>query len=487
MPPNDTAREVQQLLERHHFGPAVTAAERWVQRQPGVFAAWMGLARAALGLGLLGRADQDVARAFAMAPRDPQAIFYRAVIDHRLGRSDAAIERLAPLARQDGPLAVDAALALAEALHRTARHDQLKALVDAGGPWMRDERAILHAARTLQRSDPDAAISLLEGFARGGGPAWLRRFAGFDAVRLLDAAGRFRQAFDLATHLHASTGQPFDVAGLERDIDRQRALLSKGAAWCLPRAPRLTGHSLVVSLPRSGTTLLEQMLDRHPQVTGIGEYDGIPNLADDLVSTGLWPDGLSALDPAQAAAFQRRYVEGARTLLRPGTTHAFDKMLVTWQWLPAVACVLPGAAGLHMARDPRDMAVSLFLSNFHPVGMGWTASMDGIRRVVAAERSLLPQALQTLQIPHETVIYEHLVDHPAATVERCLKRMGLPMHPAVLEPERNTRTVHTLSHDQVRKPIHAGSIGRWRNYAFAFDPAWKPLADLHDRRRADLP
>jgi tetratricopeptide (TPR) repeat protein len=485
MPPADPAREVQQLLAQQDFTQALAAAERWVQRQPGVFTAWMSLARAALGLGLLGRADEAITRAFAMAPKDAQASFFRAVIDHRIGRSDAAIERLTPLARGSGPMAIDAALALAEALHRTARHDALQALVDAGGAWMQDERAILYAARTLGRNDPAAATALLERFARGTGPAWLRRFAGFDAVRMLDAAGRFREAFDLATHLHATTGAPFDVAGLAREVERQRTLLAKGAAWCPPRAPRLSNHALVISLPRSGTTLLEQMLDRHPQVTGIGEYDGVLNLGDDLVSTGLWPDGLASLDPMQATAFQQRYVQGARTLLRPGTTHAFDKMLVTWQWLPAVACVLPGAVGLHMARDPRDTAVSLYLSNFHPISMGWTASLEGIRRVIAAERSLLPQALETLGIPHETVVYENLVADPAATVERCLRRMGLPMHPAVLEPERNTRTVHTLSHDQVRKPIHAGSIGRWRNYAWAFDDAWKPLVDLHDRRRAD--
>ena len=487
MPPVDQAREIQQLLAQQDFGQALAAAERWTQRAPGVFAAWMALARAALGLGLLGRADEAIARAFAMAPKDPQAAFFRAVIDHRIGRSDAAIERLMPLARGTGPMAVDAALALAEALHRTARHAELQALVDAGGAWMQDERSILYAARTLGRNDPSAAIALLEGFARGSGPAWLRRFAGFDAVRMLDAAGRFREAFDLATHLHATTGTTFDIAGLERDIERQRALLARGAGWCPPHAPRLSNHSLVVSLPRSGTTLLEQMLDRHPAVTGIGEYDGIPNLGDDLISTGLWPDALGSLDPMQASALQHRYAQGARTLLRPGTTHAFDKMLVTWQWLPAVACVLPGATCLHMARDPRDMAVSLYLSNFHPISMGWTASLEGIRRVTTAERSLLPHALETLGIPHETVVYENLVANPAATVERCLKRMGLPMDPAVLEPERNTRTVHTLSHDQVRKPIHAGSIGRWKNYDWAFGDAWKALTDLHDTRRANEP
>jgi tetratricopeptide (TPR) repeat protein len=485
MPPTDTAREVQHLLSQQDFGQALQVAERWVQKQPGVLAAWMGVARAALGIGVLGRADSAITRAFAMAPKDPQVIFFRSAIDHRIGRSDVAIERLQSLARMNHPVALDAALALAEALHRTARHAELRQLIAAGGAWLQDERAILYTSRALSNSDPAAAIDVLQQFARSNAAPWLRRFAGFDAVRLLDAAGRYREAFDLATHLHATTDSRFDVRGLEQEVERQRALLARGAVWCPPRAPALHGISLVVSLPRSGTTLLEQMLDRHPRVTGIGEYDGIVNLGDDLVGTGLWPDQLTMLTAPQATAFQKRYVDGARTLLRPGTTHAFDKMLLTWLWLPAVASVLHGATALHMARDPRDMAVSLFLSNFHPHAMGWTRSFAEIQRVIAAERSLLPHALETLQIPHETVVYERLVERPTETVERCLRRMGLPMDAAVLQPECNTRTVHTLSHDQVRKPINAGSIDRWKNYAWAFDASWKSLVDMHDRRRAD--
>jgi predicted Zn-dependent protease len=94
MPPTDTAREVQHLLSQQDFGQALQVAERWVQKQPGVLAAWMGVARAALGIGMLGRADSAITRAFAMAPKDPQVIFFRSAIDHRIGRSDVAIERL---------------------------------------------------------------------------------------------------------------------------------------------------------------------------------------------------------------------------------------------------------------------------------------------------------------------------------------------------------------------------------------------------------
>ncbi len=480
----DMARHVQHLLSQQDFLQALALAEQWSHKQPHVPGAWLAVARAALGLGLLGRSDEAMTRAFSMIPTDPEAQFFRSVIDHRIGRSDQAIERLRPLTRMKHPIAVDASLALADALHRTARHDDLSELVRAGGAWISDDRAVLSISRVLAQQDPAAAMARLEGFARSSAPAWLRRFAGFDAVRMLDAHGEFRRAFDLAAHVHATTDSRFDVKGLELEVQRQRTLLNRERGWCPPRAAAVTGVSLVVSLPRSGTTLLEQMLDRHPHVTGIGEYDGMMNLGDDLVGTGLWPDRLAQLSPEHAAAFQNRYLQGARSFMRPNTTHFFDKMLLTWLWLPAVASVLPGASCFHMARDPRDSAVSLFLSNFHPQTMGWTRSLAEIQRVFTAERSLLPEALQTLGLNHETIVYEHLVAHPADTLNRCLQKMGLAMDPAVLQPEHNTRTVHTLSHEQVRKPIHAGSIGRWRNYEWAFDASWKPLVDHHDQRRA---
>ena len=77
-------------------------------------------------------------------------------------------------------------------------------------------------------------------------------------------------------------------------------------------------------------------------------------------------------------------------------------------------------------------------------------------------------ALERLGIPHESVRYEDLVADPAGYAERCCARLGLPMHPAVLAPESNPRAVYRLSHEQVRRPINAASIGRWRRYPWAF-------------------
>ncbi|MFO0000725.1 MAG: sulfotransferase, partial [bacterium] len=124
-------------------------------------------------------------------------------------------------------------------------------------------------------------------------------------------------------------------------------------------------------------------------------------------------------------------------------------------WLPAVACFLPGAVCLHVEREPRDMAISMFLSFFNPRWYGWMSSLDSIRRVIDAERSIVRPALSCLGIPHESFAYEALVADPAGHATRCLARLGLPMHGAVLAPEGNRRAVHTLSHEQVRRPINA--------------------------------
>ena len=468
----DSQQELQQLLARRDFGPALTMANNLVTKTPRDASAWFALARAAFGLGRLRQADEAIDRTIRLGVTGHDVQLIRAVIDHRLGRSAAAIDRLRGLVAKRAPNATDAVLALAEVLHRANRRDELDALVAAGGDWQQDPRAAIFTARVRLKADRAGTITELEELARSDRPALVRRIAGFDAVRLLDADGEYRRAFDLATHLHATTGAPFDLDGMIADAEQQLALVRRGAPWFEPRAPAVRGVSLVVGMPRSGTTLLEQMLDRHPAIGGIGEFDGVNTLGTAVVGQGAWPRELSMLDPRIAAQLQADYLAGTAVTRRSGATWSFDKSLHTWRWLPAVAAVLPGAVCFRIERDPRDTAISLFLSNFHPQSFGWTRSLEGIRRVIAAERALAPAALRALGIPHEDFRYEDLVDRPREHMERCLARMGLPMDDAVLAPEANTRTVLTLSHEQVRRSINRGSIGRWKNYEFAFGPEW---------------
>ena len=92
--------------------------------------------------------------------------------------------------------------------------------------------------------------------------------------------------------------------------------------------------------------------------------------------------------------------------------------------------------------------------------------------MTSAERALVARSLVALGIPHETIRYEELVDNPSGIMLRCLTQMGLSMDDRVLAPESNSRTVMTLSYEQVRRPINRSSIGRWKNYEWAFAKSW---------------
>ena len=463
-----------QLMDQQRYGAALQLAVQSMQHAPKNSRWALGAGRAALALGRLRDAAEHLARAERLAPDDCDCQLQSAIVDHRLGRSASAEARLRTLLAHNTANRVDVNLVLAEVLHRSNQSAALEKHFASGGSWRNDARATLFAARLEASSDASAAIERLESLARSTDPPFLRRIAGFEAVKLLDRTERYREAFDLATFLHASTGGRFDIGGLEADLAAQSALLARSAKLTPMCAP-VTGTAMIVALPRSGTTLLEQMLDRHPMISGIGEYEGVQAIGELATASGLWPQDLASLTRDEALSWQRVYCDGADFLRRPSALFTLDKSLQTWRWLPLLATVLPGTVMLAIDRDARDTAISTFLGNFHPSSFGWTASLETVRRVITAHRSLVPAALDRLGFTHESISYEALVDDPAGHAARCLAAMGLAMDAATTAPEGNTRTVLTLSHEQVRKPINRASIGRWRNYEWAFESAWDAL------------
>ena len=462
-----------QLMTQGRFGAALQLAVQSSAREPKDVQWQMGAARAALALGRLRQAAEHLSRAERGLPRDAECQLQIAIVEHRLGQSAAAEARLRKLIATRPSNTVDANLVLAEVLHRSNQIDALRTHFK-NGEWRSDARATLFTARLEASDDPAAAIARLDALARGGAAAFLRRIAGFEAVKLLDRTARYREAFDLARFMHTTTSGRFDIGGLEAEIASQKQFLDS-AGRITPRASTVTGTAMIVALPRSGTTLLEQMLDRHPAITGIGEYEGVQAIGEIATASGLWPNDLSLLTTSDAAEWQQIYRKGADFLRRPSAQFTLDKSLHTWRWLPLIATLLPGTVMIAIERDARDTAISTFLGNFHPASFGWTASLDSIRRVITAHRSILPAAIERLGFKHESIRYEALVDDPAGHASRCLTKMGLAMDAATITPEANTRTVLTLSHEQVRKPINRSSIGRWHNYAWAFDQAWDAL------------
>ena len=481
------AEQIERLLRSGDLPGAARVAGEMIQKLPTSPVARLGRCRAYLQMGMFLEAEQDLDVALRSAPRDELANYLRGQLDIRTGKDAEGIARLKPIALGRGTCALEAMFAVLDICYHSNRRDEWRELMKTEGAWRKDIRAEFHGARLLAATDPLQGAEALRKFLRGAQASRdLRRHAGFEAAGLYDKAGEYRTAFETARETHALTGDDFDIDMHMKPILEQLARIEKGENWITPSVERVQGVVMLVSLPRSGTTLLEQMLDRHPAISGIGEYEGLARIYTDLKSQPAWPRRPGDVPARVYADMQRLYLEGAHRLRREGASWTFDKNLRTWRSLPEVAAILPGTVCLNVHRDPRDMATSLFLSYFASGQIGWTFSFESMRRVIELERRLIPRAMEVLGIEHEAIVYEDLVDDPAREAQRCLSRLGLPMDERVLAPEQNTRAAVTLSAMQVRKPINRSSIGRWRNYEFAFDGAWDALAAAHDARRKSL-
>ncbi len=159
-------------------------------------------AHAALGMGRLALAHELACEGLARDPANPGLGLIRAIVDHRLGRTAAAVDRLRKVLGQSPPNATEVAIVLAEVLSRGGRGEELEALLASRTGWKSDERSVLFVARALARSDKATAIEQLTTCARSTKTASLKRIAGFEAVRMLDAEARYREGFDLARELH---------------------------------------------------------------------------------------------------------------------------------------------------------------------------------------------------------------------------------------------------------------------------------------------
>ena len=262
----------------------------------------------------------------------------------------------------------------------------------------------------------------------------------FEQGRCLDAAGRFDEAWACFVKANRSTGS-FNIEAFQRSVLAERQALR---SW----TSTTDGSRMVfiVGMPRSGTSLLEQALSRHPGVTAMGEREVVPRMAREMAAAG-WPD----LRPEQLDALAARYLEGL-----PESGLITDKMPGNWRHLGLIRQMLPGATIVHCIRDVQDCLLSNFMQNYNSTALGWSTSLEGLK----AYRS----AWSSADIGGHEVHYEEMVTQPEQVIPDLLARLGLPDHAACLKPEESERLVATASYAQVQKPIHTKSIGRAQAY-----------------------
>jgi hypothetical protein len=237
----------------------------------------------------------------------------------------------------------------------------------------------------------------------------------------------------------------------------------------------------IVGLPRSGSTLLEQILASHSKVEGTMELADIPRLVLELQGrepnsdNPRYPAGLQTLEPGEFLRLGQKYISDTR-VYRTDKARFIDKMPNNFRHLGLIHLILPNAKII----DARRNAMACCFSNFKQLfaaGQEFTYSLEDIGRyyrtyleLMAHWDSVLPGTV--LRVEHEDV-----VDDLEANVRRILDFCGLEFEPQCVEFYKTERSIRTASSEQVRRPIFKEGIDQWRN----FEPWLAPLKEVLGR------
>jgi hypothetical protein len=226
----------------------------------------------------------------------------------------------------------------------------------------------------------------------------------------------------------------------------------------------------VVGMPRSGTTLTEQIIAMHSQAHGCGELPDLPLMVKALGDR--WPGDAAGLGRELLEHQAARYLEAAARHAPETALRLVDKSPLNYFNLGLAALLFPRARVVWCRRDPRDIALSIYSENF-ALDAQFSTGLDAIAHSIALQTRLMRHWQSVLPLPIHELQYESLVESPEPEARRLIAFLDLPWEPACLEFHRSQRAVQTPSRWQVREPIHGRSAGRWRRYADSlpeFDP-----------------
>lgn len=485
-----------------------------LRAQPTDVAAIRMFAEVAARLGRYADAGNLLRRCLELAPGFHAARHNYAVVLHRQGRAAEALDEVQRLldAEPGNPAYRNLQAALLARIGDYAQSIEVYEQVLAKFPeqprlWM----SFGHALKTVGReADSIDAYRRSLALSPGLGEAWWSlanlKTLRFDAGEIaamqaqlalpsLGAEDRFHLHFALGKALedgaqyaasfgHYAEGNRLRRRQLRYDADDNAAYVQRARALFTPQffaaragwGANAPDPIFVVGLPRSGSTLIEQILASHPLVEGTMELPDIMGIARDLGGraaqgqSGSYPGVLAALDAGQCIELGERYLRQTRVQRRSSAPFFVDKMPNNFAHVGLIHLILPNARIIDARRHPLACCFSAFKQHFAR-GQGFSYDLAEVGRYYHDYVQLMAQFDAALPGRVHRVIYEHMVEDTEAEVRKLLEYCGLPFDPACLRFYENQRAVRTASSQQVRQPIYRDAVEQWRN----FEPWLGPL------------
>lgn len=421
-------------------------------------------------------------RAIALAGPHPQLLTNLGRNLLRQGSLEEAAH-LAAEAERAAPGLLATAVLITEIAEQSGDLDEAhRALRHAEALAAREGRDALMLRATLLSRDArwPEALALLDGLPDLGGAARLLR------GRLRDRAGRHGEAWsDFVAgkaDLAQASGRRYDRQAVDAHFARLAALSPNG----LPRPARRDGPQplFILGMPRSGTTMAEQLLTSHPAIRAGGELPFTAQLRD-FAAKMLGDD--PALDFGRLAAADHHHLPGLFRdfylgradlygLAAPGADLFTDKMPLNEIYLPLLRLAFPDAPMVMVRRHPLDVLVSIMAHDMtHGFDCGYR--LEDAAHQIAAVSALTDRHRETIAPAPHLFGYERFVADQAGETARLMAHVGLPVDPAQARFHDNRRHAPTPSYAQVREPLHDRSIGRWKPYRARLEPVIPIVAD----------
>lgn len=239
----------------------------------------------------------------------------------------------------------------------------------------------------------------------------------------------------------------------------------------------------IVGVPRSGSTLVEQILASHSQVEGTGEQPDIIGFAVELwleadrTGGASYPQPVGALSPAQVDAFAARYLSRTRSVRVLGRPRFVDRMLPNFVHLGLIHLLFPRAAIIDVRRHPMACGFSCYRQLFGR-GANFAYDLRELGRYYRDYVTLMTHFDAVLPGRVHRVRYESIVANPSWEIERLLAYCGLPVEEQCLHFHATDRAIHSISSEQVRRPLYRDAVAHWKRYEPWLAPLKEELAEL---------
>jgi hypothetical protein len=238
----------------------------------------------------------------------------------------------------------------------------------------------------------------------------------------------------------------------------------------------------VFGLPRSGTTLVEQILASHSRIFGAGElkltrqsFDAIPSVVE---GPGPALDNISRLTPSALGRLSEQHLHRLENLVAGHPAERIvDKMPDNYIYLGMLAAMFPRAVFIHCRRDLRDVALSCWITDFRPENIPWASDPSYMGSRFEQYLRLMDHWRRVMPAPIYELNYEDTVADLDGAVKNLLAACGLEYEPGCMEFYKTQRRVKTASLGQVRQPIYSRSVGRWRNYESELADLFRAIPD----------